>query len=123
MWKYLAISLVITLLGLTASEGRVTEEVKQQCREETDLTEEDSRSLKANEALSQTKKCYIKCLFEKGGYIGADGKILVEAMKKDIIVDGNNVRLEKVYGCVGNIESVKDCDKVTELIDCFTLKS
>ncbi|KAJ3620618.1 hypothetical protein MTP99_004553 [Tenebrio molitor] len=120
MLKHLLICVIICLVCSVTSVTHVTEEIKEECRQENGLTVEDAKVIQANSFLSPDKKCYIKCVFEKGGYIQNDGTILVEKMRKNEIADGGKARLDKVYGCVSKLSNVNTCDKIMDLIHCFS---
>ncbi|CAH1380565.1 unnamed protein product [Tenebrio molitor] len=123
MLKHLLICVIICLLGSVISATRVTEEMKEDCRQKNGLTVKDVKELgdgDENFTSWDKKKCYIKCMFEKGGYIQSDGTILVEKMRRNEIADGDKERLDKVYGCISKLNNVSTCDKIVDLLNCFS---
>jgi hypothetical protein len=98
---------------------QVTEEMMKVCREENGLTIEDVKLLRDVDLISRDKKCYMKCVYEKGGYIQSDGTILVEKMKRDGLAHGDKETVDKVYGCMSKVSNVSTCDKIADLMKCF----
>ncbi|KAJ3620616.1 hypothetical protein MTP99_004551 [Tenebrio molitor] len=82
------------------------------CREENGLTIEDVKLLRDVDLISQDKKCYIKCMYEKAGFIQSDGTILVEKMKRDGLAHGDKETVDKVYECISKVSNVSTCDKM-----------
>jgi hypothetical protein len=98
----------------------VTEEMKKECREENGLTIEDVKLLRDVDLISQDKKCYIKCMYEKAGFIQSDGTILVEKMKRDGLAHGDKETVDKVYECISKVSNVSTCDKIADMMKFFS---
>jgi hypothetical protein len=94
----------------------VTEEMKKECREEI----EDVKLLRDVDLISQDKKCYIKCMYEKAGFIQSDGTILVEKMKRDGLIHGDKETVDKVYECISKVSNVSTCDKIADMMKFFS---
>lgn len=66
--------------------------------------------------------CFLKCTFEKMGYLKEDGTVCVETLKKEDFLDGTEEIKAKKYDCVKNLNKITSCEDMEALQNCLELK-
>jgi hypothetical protein len=87
---------------------------------ETGATTEILRDhLPTDENPKEEVLCFIKCSFEKLGFIKEDGSVCIKTMQKDEFPEGTKETREKTYECLKGIPKVTSCQDVIALEKCF----
>uniref|UniRef100_A0A1L8EDP4 Proteinral odorant-binding protein 56d n=2 Tax=Haematobia irritans TaxID=7368 RepID=A0A1L8EDP4_HAEIR len=90
------------------------------CMEQEKSTTEDSVALTRGQfsGLSKNAKCFVKCFFEKAGFM-KDGVVLPDVLTEKL---GPNVGEDKLKAIMGKCNSVKGsdkCDTAFKLFECY----
>lgn len=94
------------------------------CVNETGITPEVVKNYKpVEDTASKELLCFIKCSFEKMGYLKDDGSVCVETMKKENFPEGKEENKEKIYECIKGLDKIMTCEDVAALESCFVNNS
>ncbi|KAH0821503.1 hypothetical protein GEV33_001288 [Tenebrio molitor] len=114
-----SVLLLLTACMCTSPTDNVTT-ITLTCMNETGTTAEILRDYQStDENPKEEVLCFIKCTFEKLGFIKEDGSICIETMQKEEFPEGIKEIKEETYECLKEIPKVTSCEDAIALEKCF----
>ncbi|XP_063925342.1 uncharacterized protein LOC135139150 [Zophobas morio] len=94
-------------------------QITQACLNESGATMEMVRNYKPSKKEPEKELlCFIKCNFEKMGYVMDNGTVCVESMKEDGFIEAPDDDKETIYECLEGVAGVETCEDAWDLEKC-----
>uniref|UniRef100_U5EN91 Putative odorant-binding protein 56e obp n=1 Tax=Corethrella appendiculata TaxID=1370023 RepID=U5EN91_9DIPT len=118
----------IVVVGFVAGSYALTDEQIKKgeahaaaCAKETNTPPETAAKLKTGDlsGSDQKTKCFVKCFFEKAGFMDTNGKIQEQVIVDKLSVGSDKAKVQQlVKKC--NVKGTDACDTAFKSFECYT---